>query len=63
MTRRPLDWFSLVLGSTFMLVSLLFMADRAGWLNLDLAFVGPLVLIAFGIGSVCNGFRKRSEES
>ncbi len=60
--KRQVDWFSLVLGSTFMLLSLFFMADQAGWVDLDLAFVGPLLLIAFGVGSVCNGFRKKHDE-
>lgn len=57
--KRHLDWFSLILGITFILLALAFMADQANWLRLDIAFIGPLLLIAFGVGSVCNGVRKR----
>ena len=60
--KRQLDWFSLVVGSTFVLVALLFMADQARWVHLDLAFVGPLLLIAFGVGSVVNSFRKKQAD-
>ena len=60
--KRHIDWFSLILGSTFMLVSLYFMANQAGWIDLDLAFVGPILLIAFGVGAVCNSFGKKHDE-
>jgi hypothetical protein len=62
LSGRRLDWFSLTLGATFMVLAVCFVADQANWMRLDLAFVGPLLLIAFGIGSVFNGFRKNKHD-
>jgi hypothetical protein len=59
--KRSIDWLALIVGVTFMTLSLFFLADQADWLKLDLTFIGPLLLIAFGIGSVANGIRKSKE--
>ena len=56
--KRDVDWFSLILGISFMALALLFLADQTGRIRLDLTLIGPLLLIAFGTGAVCNGFRK-----
>lgn len=61
MKRSP-DWLALILGISFMLLALLFLGDQASWIKVDLSFVGPLLLIAFGIGSVANGIRRSKDQ-
>jgi Domain of unknown function (DUF5668) len=60
--KRGVDVLSLVVGVCFMALAVLFLADQAGRIHLDLAFIGPLLLIAFGVGSVSNGLRRSKSD-
>jgi hypothetical protein len=60
--KRSIDWLSLVAGVFFMVLSLLFFADQDGRINLDISVVAPLLIIALGVGSVCNGLKGKSHD-
>ena len=59
--KRPTDWLSLILGASFMCLAILFFADQSSRIKLDLTLIGPILLIAFGAGSVINGIRRSKD--
>lgn len=61
--NRPFDRQAFLMGVTFMALSVLFLADQSGHMQLDLSILGPLLFIVFGVGSVWNGVRKSKDSN
>jgi len=65
MRRHSLDPFSLVFGTAFASLGLIFMITRAKVANLHLAWLWPIPLIVLGvliIGLAARGDRDRDQE-
>ena len=61
MTRRPFDPLSLVSGLLFIGLGIAFVLDRTGHVDLDLHWIGPITLIALGLGWMLTGLRRQRD--
>ena len=48
MDRHELDLTSLVAGVVFVVLGLVYAVDGAGWADLDLRWIAPVLLLALG---------------
>lgn len=53
------DLLSLLAGLLFTGLGLAFLADTAGWVDLDVSWLAPIVLIVLGVGALASGFGRR----
>ncbi len=57
MNRHPLDLFSLITGTLFLVLGVLFMLDEQGVTNVDGRWVPASVLLAMGTAGIASSIR------
>ena len=63
MTDDAPDLLSLLAGLLFAGLGIAFLSDAAGWVTVDLAWIGPVALIVLGTGALASGLRRRHDEA
>lgn len=56
------DLLALLAGLLFAGLGLAFLADAAGWVDVEVDWVPPVVLIVLGAGALLSGFRRTDDD-